>query len=170
MALDGFEHWAAWSDEIEVRGNVAESYLTGGFSQSQLKHLWQPPSYWTDGYHADATGDSVYVEFPRSFARTPCLKRAQLVSEAPRVTETVLVPGLGQVTTKDIWGDSKIKQWGDPGLQDAGEEVPAIDFTPEGRPAGGGTGILEFQFSAPDGAPPVYKVKIDEGNGEVWIE
>ncbi|MEZ0385561.1 MAG: type II secretion system protein, partial [Verrucomicrobium sp.] len=89
QALDGFEHWSVRNDQIEVRGNVADAYLTAGFSQAQLKHLWQPTAYWTDGYNADATGDSVYVEFPRSFARTPCLKRVQLVSEAPRVTETV---------------------------------------------------------------------------------
>ncbi|MEZ0389235.1 MAG: hypothetical protein ACAI34_19315, partial [Verrucomicrobium sp.] len=85
-------------------------------------------------------------------------------------TETVLVPGLGQVSSKGIWGESNIKQWSDPALQDAAEEVPAIDFTPEGRPAGESTGILEFQFSGLDGAAPVYKVKINEASGEVWIE
>lgn len=170
QGLDGYEQWSHWTEEISVSGNVVDAYAELGFAKAQETHLWQPASFWTDGYSADAAGDSVYVEYPRSFARTPVAKRAKLVSEVPRATETVLVAGLGQVSSRDLWGAGKITQWSDPGVQDGGEELPALDFTPEGRLAGESTGILEFRFSAPEGKPPVYTVKINEANGEVWIE
>lgn len=170
QGLDGYEQWSHWSEEISVSGNVVDSYAGLGFAKAQEAHLWQPSSFWTDGYSADAAGDSVYVEYPRSFARTPSVKRARLVNEAARANETVLVAGLGQVSSRDLWGTGKISQWSDPDVQDGGQELPALDFTPEGRLAGESTGILEFRFSAPEGKPPVYVVKINEANGEVWIE
>lgn len=170
QGLDGYEQWSHWTEEISVSGNVADAYARLGFAKAQEAHLWQPSSFWTDGYSADATGDSVYVEYPRSFARTPSARRARLVNEAPRTNETVLVAGLGQVSSRDLWGEGKISQWSDPEVQDGGQELPALDFTPEGRLAGESAGILEFRFSAPEGEPPVYVVKINEANGEVWIE
>lgn len=173
QGLDGYEHWSHWTEEISVSGNVADAYAGLGFAQAQEAHLWQPSSFWTDGYSADAVGDSVYsvyVEYPRSFSRTPWVKRARLVNETPRTNETVLVAGLGQVSSRDLWGAGKVSQWSDPDAQDGGQELPAMDFTPEGRLAGEGTGIVEFRFAAPEGKPPVYVVKINEANGEVWIE
>jgi len=169
-AAPGFENWTPWAAEMRVAGSVVEQYEQGGFAQAQTRYLHQPKVFWADGYSADETEKSVYAEYPLSFSRTPFIQQNHLVTRATSAQETVMVPGKGQVTARELWGENEILQWANAKVQDDAPEVSAIDFSPQGRPVYQDEDKMVFRFSAEDEKPPVYEVVIRSLDGGVWIQ